>query len=264
MHWWISGRKIHRVVWYLLPFFLPCVGLRSSAYLHLILGGHLRNTATTMKLNLLGEWLSWFEYQQDYSSSIFSTFEDTYDNHSDVHHEFDSPNASNSTTTPDRRKFTPQHELCERDNLIIDMLNSASTAGGTTTVSFCVTDPSLHDNPVIFCSDGFCHLTGYSYEEVVGQNCRFLQGEETNKDDVKRIMMAVKEERECTVRLLNYRKDGSSFLNEVSNVKVLPELWGVCLFIWNDFVCYECYSWMLRESLQTAEDWCLFTWHVFI
>lgn len=171
-----------------------------------------------MKLNLLGEWLSWFEYQQDHSSSVFSTFEDAYEN---IHEGFGSQTASNSTA-PERRKFTPRHELCERDNLIIDMLNSASTSGGTTTVSFCVTDPSLHDNPVIFCSDGFCHLTGYSFEEVVGQNCRFLQGEGTKKEDVSMIMMAVKEERECTVRLLNYRKDGSSFLNEVSNVKVLP------------------------------------------
>lgn len=51
---------------------------------------------------------------------------------------------------------------------------------------------------------------------MVGRNCRFLQGPLTEKGDVRKICEAVKEERECTVRLLNYRKDGSVFWNEVS------------------------------------------------
>lgn len=58
-------------------------------------------------------------------------------------------------------------------------------------------------------------MTGYEYDEVVGQNCRFLQGKLTKREDVQKICDAVEEERECTVRLLNYRKDGSAFWNEV-------------------------------------------------
>ncbi|KAL7481199.1 hypothetical protein ACHAW6_006874 [Cyclotella cf. meneghiniana] len=156
-----------------------------------------------MKLNLLAEWLSWFEYQQECNSSIFSTFEDYGDTYEEKY-----------DCLENRRKFMPEKDLCERDNLIIDMLNSASSQEGSTTVSFCVTDPNLPDNPVIYVSDGFCHLTGYEFDEVVGKNCRFLQGPETKREDIIKIVNAIKEEKECTVRLLNYRKDGTTFSNE--------------------------------------------------
>lgn len=187
-----------------------------------------------MKLNLLGEWLSWFEYQQDYTSEITSTFDEYTFQDTDTNNLRSSftENTSSSSSSNGRRKFIPQHKLCERDLLIIDMLNSASTTRGTTTVSFCVTDPSLPDNPVIFCSDGFCHLTGYEYNEVVGQNCRFLQGKLTKREDVQKICDAVEEERECTVRLLNYRKDGSAFWNEVR------VFFSSCCYIFSMYLLY--------------------------
>lgn len=106
-------------------------------------------------------------------------------------------------------KFVPEKDLCERDYIIIDMLNSA----GHEVVSFAISDPSLPDNPLVFVSRGFCELTGYSYEEVVGKNCRFLQGKETKKEDVDRIRNALKEEKDCSVNLLNHKKDGSTFIN---------------------------------------------------
>ncbi len=82
-------------------------------------------------------------------------------------------------------------------------------------VSFCITDPHQPDNPVIYISGGFCKLTGYDFEDVVGKNCRFLQGEETSREDIKRISDALKEEKECSVNLLNYKKNGEKFVNEV-------------------------------------------------
>lgn len=111
------------------------------------------------------------------------------------------------------RQFHPVKQLCERDNIIIDMLNSAS-AGRSTTVSFCVTDPSQLQNPVVYISDGFTKLTGYEFDEVVGRNCRFLQGPETDRADVDVIIHAIKNEKECSVNLLNYKKDGTKFRNE--------------------------------------------------
>jgi PAS domain-containing protein len=111
----------------------------------------------------------------------------------------------------DTPKFIPEKSLCERDYVIIDMLNSA----GHEVVSFTVSDPSLPDNPLIFVSRGFCELTGYTADEVVGKNCRFLQGKKTKEEDVKRIRDALKEEKDCSVNLLNHKKDGTTFINEV-------------------------------------------------
>jgi len=109
-----------------------------------------------------------------------------------------------------QRQFVPTKELRERDLVIVDMLNSA----GHEDVSFCVCDPSLDDCPIVFASEGFCNFTGYVAGEIEGKNCRFLQGPETSKDDVERIRRAIQEEREASVNLLNYRKDGTTFNNE--------------------------------------------------
>lgn len=57
--------------------------------------------------------------------------------------------------------------------------------------------------------------TGYSKEEIEGRNCRFLQGKNSNPSDVSRIREAIEKKKEILLCLLNYRKDGSSFLNQV-------------------------------------------------
>ena len=93
---------------------------------------------------------------------------------------------------------------------IIDMLNSA----GHEDVSFCICDPGQDDCPIIFASDGFCNFTGYAVNEIEGRNCRFLQGPGTEKADVDKIRSAIKSEKEESVNLLNYKKDGTSFNNQ--------------------------------------------------
>lgn len=108
------------------------------------------------------------------------------------------------------RQFVPEKELCETDYILVDMLNSK----GHETVSFCVCDPHLTDMPIIFASEGFCKFTGYAYDEIEGRNCRFLQGPETKRDEVDRIREAIQSEEERSVNLLNYRKDGTPFVNE--------------------------------------------------
>ncbi|KAJ7562929.1 hypothetical protein O6H91_03G089500 [Diphasiastrum complanatum] len=79
--------------------------------------------------------------------------------------------------------------------------------------SFVITDPRLPDNPIIFASDSFLELTEYNREEVLGRNCRLLQGLDTDPATVKVIRDAIKEQRETTVQLLNYTKSGKSFWN---------------------------------------------------
>jgi PAS domain S-box-containing protein len=115
-----------------------------------------------------------------------------------------------SKTSQSVRQFEATKRLCEKDYVVIDMLNSA----GHEQIAFCVCDPDLPDLPICFASDGFCTFTGYAHDEIEGKNCRFLQGKETSPDDVNRIRTAIKERRQCSVNLLNYRKDGTSFCNE--------------------------------------------------
>lgn len=76
-----------------------------------------------------------------------------------------------------------------------------------------ITDPALPDNPIIFCNEAFQKLTGYEREEIVGRNCRFLQGPATDPDGVQQIRNAVRAGTSVDVDLLNYRKDGSTFWN---------------------------------------------------
>jgi len=76
-----------------------------------------------------------------------------------------------------------------------------------------VTDPNQDDNPIIFCNAAFEKLTGYSSEEVVGRNCRFLQGPETSRSAIARIRQAVEAGSDIALDILNYRKDGASFWN---------------------------------------------------
>nr|AML77342.1 putative LOV domain-containing protein [Scaevola sp. BC-2016] len=79
--------------------------------------------------------------------------------------------------------------------------------------NFVITDPRLPDNPIIFASDSFLELTEFTREEILGRNCRFLQGPETDQGTVDKIRDAIREQREITVQLINYTKSGKKFWN---------------------------------------------------
>ncbi|KAL3530663.1 hypothetical protein ACH5RR_009985 [Cinchona calisaya] len=79
--------------------------------------------------------------------------------------------------------------------------------------NFVITDPRLPDNPIIFASDSFLELTEYSREEILGRNCRFLQGPETDPVTVRKIRHAIDTQTEVTVQLINYTKTGKKFWN---------------------------------------------------
>lgn len=80
--------------------------------------------------------------------------------------------------------------------------------------NFVVTDPSLPDNPIVYATQGFLNLTGYSLEQVLGRNCRFLQGPETDPKAVEKIRNSIDDGSDMSVCLLNYRVDGTTFWNQ--------------------------------------------------
>ncbi|BBO33390.1 PAS domain S-box protein [Lacipirellula parvula] len=79
-----------------------------------------------------------------------------------------------------------------------------------------ITDPRSHDNPIIYANPGFEAITGYQSTEVLGRNCRFLQGPDTDPSATEELRHAVAAGIPCTVELLNYRKDGAMFWNAVT------------------------------------------------
>ena len=84
-----------------------------------------------------------------------------------------------------------------------------------TRTGFVLSDPRLEDHPIVYASGAFLEMTGYSAEEVLGRNCRMLQGPETDPADVDRLRRSIAEHVPVTVEVLNYRKDGTTFFNEV-------------------------------------------------
>lgn len=83
-------------------------------------------------------------------------------------------------------------------------------------VGVTIADLQAKDQALIYCNAGFERITGYPVEEAVGQNCRFLQGDETDEEAVAQLRAAIEARESTQVELLNYRKDGSTFWNEVT------------------------------------------------
>jgi len=84
--------------------------------------------------------------------------------------------------------------------------------GGLSEV-FCLTDPNQEDNPIIYASEEFYRLTGYGSDDVIGHNCRFLQGTKTKRESVSRLRETIRNGEQICETLLNYRRDGRPFIN---------------------------------------------------
>nr|WP_245201558.1 histidine kinase famiy protein [Sphingomonas trueperi] len=84
-----------------------------------------------------------------------------------------------------------------------------------------LTDPRQDDNPIVFANKAFLDLTGYEEHEILGRNCRFLQGAETDRDAVAELRAAIDAKEAIALELINYRRDGSSFWNAVFIAPVL-------------------------------------------
>ena len=90
-------------------------------------------------------------------------------------------------------------------------------------VAAVVSDPRKPDNPIIACNEAFCRLTGYSRDEIIGRNCRFLRGERTEPEQTAMLRDAVYAARPAMVELINYKKDGTPFRNAVMIAPLFDE-----------------------------------------
>ena len=82
-------------------------------------------------------------------------------------------------------------------------------------VAAVISNPRLPDNPIIACNPAFEALTGYGRDEIIGRNCRFLAGPQTEPALTAEIVAAVRDKRPVLVEILNYKKDGTPFRNAV-------------------------------------------------
>ncbi|KAF2720722.1 hypothetical protein K431DRAFT_225891 [Polychaeton citri CBS 116435] len=96
---------------------------------------------------------------------------------------------------------------------------------------FCLTDPSRPDNPIVFASEEFSRTTQYGMGYTIGRNCRFLQGPRTSPHSVRRLADACREGREMTEVILNYRRDGSPFMNLLMIAPLMDSRGNVRYFI---------------------------------
>jgi PAS domain S-box-containing protein len=90
---------------------------------------------------------------------------------------------------------------------------SAAVLATPTGIVIC--DPNLPDCPIIYANPAFYRITGYDEEEVIGRNCRFLQGPGTNPRHIKALREAIETGKAIDVEIVNHRKDGSRFVNEL-------------------------------------------------
>jgi PAS domain S-box-containing protein len=112
-----------------------------------------------------------------------------------------------------------------------DKLRLLERAVTASTNSIVISDPNQPDDPLVYVNPAFERTTGYTAEEVLGRNCRFLQNEDRDQPGVGELRAAVHEGRHCSVVLRNYRKDGTLFWNELSIYPVRDEEHRVTNFV---------------------------------
>ncbi len=93
--------------------------------------------------------------------------------------------------------------------------HEAINAMSQSQVAMVLTNPNMPDNPIVYVNRSFERITGYSSAMIVGQNCRFLQGEGTDPDSVTKLREGIAAREDVAVDLLNYRADGSTFYNRL-------------------------------------------------
>lgn len=92
---------------------------------------------------------------------------------------------------------------------------SLSAMIGTSPIAAVISDPRLPDNPIVECNDAFVQLTGYAREEIIGHNCRFLSGPDTEPWLTETLRTGIRRRQAVMVEILNYKKDGTPFRNAV-------------------------------------------------
>lgn len=85
----------------------------------------------------------------------------------------------------------------------------------TSPIAAVISNPQLPDNPIVECNEAFVALTGYTTDEIIGHNCRFLTGADTEPELSEMLRASIRDRRPVLVEILNYKKDGAPFRNAV-------------------------------------------------
>jgi PAS domain S-box-containing protein len=121
---------------------------------------------------------------------------------------------------------------------------------------FCMTDPNKADNPILYASDGFISVTGYSRKDIIPRNCRFLQGELTDPSATRRLRASIDSCEETVELLLNYRKNGDPFWNLLYVAPLFNEGGEVAFFLGGQINCsttiHSCTD--VLKALSTNDD----------
>jgi PAS domain S-box-containing protein len=115
-------------------------------------------------------------------------------------------------------------EFAQRNQALAAAVDATSNA-------VVVTDPNLPGNPIIFVNPAFTRMTGYRASDVVGKNCRLLQGRDTERATIDRLRKAISGRKSVSVTIRNYRKDGRTFWNELTVNPVVDERGQVVQFV---------------------------------
>lgn len=140
-----------------------------------------------------------------------------------VQQESSSPVEQISTTEPKTNQDKGETSAIAKLGLV-QAIDSASDG-------IIITDPNQEDNPIIYSNPAFTKITGYSSEEILSCNCRFLQGEDTDWSVVAQIREAIAQRREIQATLLNYRKDRQPFWNELKIAPVYSNIGDLLYFV---------------------------------
>ena len=114
-----------------------------------------------------------------------------------------------------------------------------------TRMALCISDPHQADCPIVYANQAFVELTGYKREEIIGRNCRFLQGKATSDGAVAKLRAAVESAEYTVVDILNYRKDGTAFWNAVHVGPIYDENGDLAYFFGS--------QWDITELLAARE-----------
>ena len=109
-----------------------------------------------------------------------------------------------------------------------------------------LSDPDQPDNPIVYANKAFERVTGYARDDILGRNCRFLQGRDRDQPEVERIREALRDHVPVTVILRNYRKDGSLFYNQFT-IRPLIDPEGKVIY-------YLGVQYDVTDKIRTEED----------
>ncbi len=107
-------------------------------------------------------------------------------------------------------------------------------------------DPDQEDMPLVYANKAFETITGYTQEETIGRNCRFLQGSEHDQEGVSQLREAIKNKKPVEVTLKNFRKNGELFYNHLNMTPLFDSSGNVLYFLG---VQYE-----VTEKVHAAEE----------